>query len=98
MILKEKIKSGVRCVPSCWIDPITTWVLGRKSSIVFLPIKHKRVFHMKNIYKLVIAVSFLAVLSGCTGTVYNKDKTCAEDYLIHPVISIPAWIGACNSR
>jgi hypothetical protein len=53
---------------------------------------------MKNILKLVAAFSFLAVLSGCTGTVYNKDRTCGEDYLIHPVISIPAWIGACNSK
>lgn len=53
---------------------------------------------MKNIYKLAAVCSFLAVLSGCTGTVYNKDRTCGEDYLIHPVISIPAMIGACNSK
>jgi hypothetical protein len=53
---------------------------------------------MKSIVKLAVAFSFLAVISGCTGTVYNKDKTCGEDYLIHPAISIPAWIGACKSK
>lgn len=53
---------------------------------------------MRKIYTLAIAVSIMAVVSGCTGTTYNKDKTCGEDYLIHPVISIPAAIGACDSH
>lgn len=53
---------------------------------------------MKNFSKIAAVFSFLVVLSGCTGTVYNKDKTCTTDYLLHPVISVPALIDACNSK
>lgn len=52
---------------------------------------------MKNLFKLTAVFSFLAVLAGCTGTAYNQDKTCGTDYLLHPAISIPAVIGACDS-
>ena len=51
---------------------------------------------MKNLAKVTLAVSMLAVLSGCTGTSYNADGTCGTDYLLHPAISIPAVIGACE--
>ena len=51
---------------------------------------------MKNVFKIAAALSFVAFLSGCTGTTYNKDKTCGEDYIIHPVVSIPALINACG--
>jgi hypothetical protein len=53
---------------------------------------------MKSFAKLALVGAALAVLAGCTGTTYNKEKDCSEDYLIHPVISIPAAIGACDSQ
>ena len=53
---------------------------------------------MKYIYKFAIAFSILAVLSGCTGTVYNKEKTCTTNYLIVPALSIPAMIDACKGH
>lgn len=51
---------------------------------------------MKNILKIALIGTMLAAVSACTGTTYNKEKTCGADYLIHPVISIPAAIGACK--
>jgi hypothetical protein len=56
---------------------------------------------MKSITKLAVAkLAFIAVaviiLAGCTGTTYNSAKDCSMDYLIHPVISIPSIIGACD--
>ncbi len=53
---------------------------------------------MKNIYKIAAVFSILVVVSGCTGTTYNADRTCGEDYVIHPAISIPSAIGACDSQ
>lgn len=47
--------------------------------------------------KLILAATALVILSGCTGTTYNKEKDCSEDYVIHPAISIPSVIGACDS-
>ena len=60
--------------------------------------KYKTEFNMKYTFKLAIAVSILAAISGCTGTTYNQDRTCSEDYLLLPAISIPAIIGACDSH
>ncbi|EPB2700664.1 DUF4223 family protein [Escherichia coli] len=42
-----------------------------------------------------IAVA-LILLPGCTGSVYNKDKNCDYDYLLHPAISISKIIGGCG--
>lgn len=42
---------------------------------------------------IVAAVSFLA---GCTGHVYNAQKNCSYDYLLHPDISISKIIGGCG--
>ena len=53
---------------------------------------------MKTLCKLAIAFSMLVVITGCTGTAYNKDRTCGADYLLHPAISIPAIIGACDAH
>jgi len=83
---------------SRWIDPIINCALSKKKGIVSILIKIKRSSNMKYIYKFAIAFSILAVLSGCTGTVYNKEKTCGEDYLIVPALSIPAMIGACETH
>ena len=49
---------------------------------------------MKKIVLLIVAATIMA---GCTGTTFNRDKSCSEDYLIHPAISIPSVIGACES-
>ena len=49
---------------------------------------------MKKIAILIIAAT---IMTGCTGTTFNRDKSCSEDYLIHPAISIPSAIGACES-
>ncbi|EJK3490050.1 DUF4223 family protein [Salmonella enterica] len=38
----------------------------------------------------------ITVLSGCTGSVYNKQKDCDYDYLFHPAVSISKIIGGCG--
>lgn len=38
-----------------------------------------------------------AMLSGCTGTVYNQAKNCTYDYLLHPAVSASKIIGGCGS-
>ncbi|MBY7710412.1 DUF4223 family protein [Vibrio alginolyticus] len=53
---------------------------------------------MKNLTpKLAFIAVVLSILSGCTGTTYNQAKDCSEDYLLHPAISVPSIIGACDS-
>lgn len=50
---------------------------------------------MKSI--LVLGVVFCgALLSGCTGHVYNHSKNCAYDYLLHPAVSVSKIIGGCG--
>ena len=44
---------------------------------------------------LVIA-SGIALLSGCTGQVYNQQKNCSYDYLFTPTVSISKMIGGCG--
>lgn len=42
---------------------------------------------MKKLFKATVAVavvSGVALLSGCTGQVYNQPKNCTYDYLFHP--------------
>ena len=51
---------------------------------------------MKSFSKLAFIGIALSFLAGCTGTTYNSDKSCSEDYLLIPAISIPAIIGACD--
>lgn len=51
---------------------------------------------MKSILKISTIAVALALLSGCTGSVYNKEKNCDYDYLLHPVISISKIIGGCG--
>lgn len=51
---------------------------------------------MKKILMLSFIVVGVSVLSGCTGSVYNKDKNCTYDYLLHPAISISKVIGGCE--
>ena len=53
---------------------------------------------MKYISKLATAAVAVILLAGCSGTTYNKDRTCATDYLLVPALSIPAMIGACNEK
>lgn len=51
---------------------------------------------MKTFSKLAVVAFAFTVLSGCTGTSHNKETDCSTDYLLHPAISIPAVIGACD--
>lgn len=43
---------------------------------------------MKSFVKLFVLAAVVATLSGCTGSVSNKDKNCSYSYLLHPAISI----------
>ena len=47
--------------------------------------------------KVVLVAAFVFILTGCTGTTYNKDRSCTEDYLLVPALSLPKIIGACDS-
>lgn len=51
---------------------------------------------MKIVLKVAVLGIALSVLSGCTGSVYNKEKTCTYDYLLVPAISISKMIGSCG--
>jgi hypothetical protein len=54
---------------------------------------------MKKLFKATVAVavvSGVALLSGCTGQVYNQPKNCTYDYLFHPSVSISKIIGGCG--
>ncbi|EMM5417298.1 DUF4223 family protein [Citrobacter amalonaticus] len=51
---------------------------------------------MKKIIKGILVITAITVLSGCTGSVYNKSKNCDYDYLLHPAISISKIIGGCD--
>ncbi len=58
----------------------------------------KKVNKLKKLTPKLAFITFaLSILSGCTGTTYNQAKDCSEDYLIHPAISVPSIIGACDS-
>ncbi|MGF1724360.1 DUF4223 family protein [Photobacterium nomapromontoriensis] len=45
-----------------------------------------------------VVVAAATILTGCTGTTFNKDKTCSTDYLLVPAISVSAALGACDSQ
>lgn len=51
---------------------------------------------MNKACKIAILGAFLATLTGCTGSVYNKEKNCDYDYLLHPAISVSKIIGGCG--
>lgn len=51
---------------------------------------------MKKVIKLAILSAVVATLTGCTGSVYNKEKNCDYDYLLHPAVSISKIIGGCG--
>ncbi|MDU4092203.1 MAG: YhfL family protein [Pantoea sp.] len=51
---------------------------------------------MKTACKFAILGALLATLTGCTGSVYNKQKNCDYDYLLHPAISVSKIIGGCG--
>ncbi|HAS1069807.1 TPA: DUF4223 domain-containing protein [Enterobacter cloacae] len=42
------------------------------------------------------AFGVAALVSGCTGSIMNKEKNCSYDYLLHPEISISKIIGGCG--
>lgn len=51
---------------------------------------------MKNLLKITLLAAVVSTLAGCTGSVYNKEKTCQYDYLLIPAISVSKIIGACG--
>lgn len=54
---------------------------------------------MKKLIKATAAVAVIsgvALLSSCTGQVYNQPKNCSYDYLFHPSVSISKVIGGCG--
>jgi len=51
---------------------------------------------MKKAIKVALLAAVVATLSGCTGSVYNKEKNCDYDYLLHPAISDSKIIGGCG--
>ncbi|MEA1063663.1 YhfL family protein [Apirhabdus apintestini] len=51
---------------------------------------------MKNTLKIALLAAVFSTLTGCTGSVYNKEKNCDYDYLLHPAISISKIIGGCG--
>ncbi|QHM72252.1 YhfL family protein [Mixta intestinalis] len=51
---------------------------------------------MNKAIKVAVLAAVLATLTGCTGSVYNKEKNCDYDYLLHPAISISKIIGGCG--
>lgn len=46
--------------------------------------------------KVASVIAVLSMLTACTGSVYNKEKNCDYDYLLHPAISISKIIGGCG--
>lgn len=51
---------------------------------------------MSKVIKISLLAIAISVISGCTGSVYNKQKNCDYDYLLHPAISISKIIGGCG--
>lgn len=51
---------------------------------------------MKTLIKASLIFTAVAVLSGCTGSVYNKEQNCNYDYLLHPAVSLSKVIGGCG--
>ena len=51
---------------------------------------------MKNLFKLALLAAVVTTFSGCTGSVFNKEKNCDYTYLLHPAISISKMIGGCG--
>lgn len=44
----------------------------------------------------VALISSVALVSGCTGQVFNEKNNCSYDYLLHPAVSISKVIGGCG--
>ncbi|WP_073981040.1 YhfL family protein [Erwinia sp. ErVv1] len=51
---------------------------------------------MNKLIKITLLTAVIATLSGCSGSVYNKEKNCDYNYLLHPAISISKIIGGCG--
>ena len=56
----------------------------------------KRISFMNKLIKIALLGAIIATVSGCTGSIYNKEKNCDYDYLFHPAISISKMIGGCG--
>ncbi|WP_075182736.1 YhfL family protein [Pantoea sp. 1.19] len=51
---------------------------------------------MNALIKAALVAAVITSVSGCTGSVYNKQKNCNYDYLFHPAISLSKMIGGCG--
>lgn len=51
---------------------------------------------INSMLKVVLVAAGIVVLSGCTGSIYNQEKNCDYDYLLHPAVSISKIIGGCG--
>jgi len=70
-----------------------------RAAIIMMALRRLKDFCMKKLFKVAVAtamVSGVALLSGCTGQVYNQQKNCSYDYLFHPSVSISKVIGGCG--
>ena len=65
-------------------------------SLKFEGIINQKEIVMKRAIKVAILAAVVATLTGCTGSVYNKEKNCDYDYLLHPAISVSKIIGGCG--
>jgi|GEM_PF-50597 hypothetical protein len=73
-----------------YIAVVVRFLNGTNYTIIFKGI------YMKNVIKFALLSALVATLSGCTGSVYNKEKNCDYTYLLHPAISISKMIGGCG--
>jgi hypothetical protein len=50
--------------------------------------------------KKTAGITFMALMmlmvTGCTGSTYNKERNCDYDYFLHPAISISKLINGCG--
>ncbi|WP_085702944.1 DUF4223 family protein [Pseudomonas sp. B15(2017)] len=54
---------------------------------------------MRKSFKTPLIMTFVfcaALLTGCAGTVFNQEKNCSYEYLLHPAISVSKIIGGCG--
>lgn len=72
--------------------------MNKSCILIYFFIGLKRLMKLVTTKLALVVIAAASILSGCTGTTYNRDRTCSTDYLLVPAISISAAIGACDSH
>lgn len=72
--------------------------MNKSCILIYFFIGLKRLMKLITTKLALVVIAAASILSGCTGTTYNRDRTCSTDYLLVPAISISAAIGACDSH